>query len=99
MACSLSCPCDQPKCWRTKSFTLPRLQQGTIENFSGAKHELDLVELLVRSSPALISMIVALSDQMVPDEETWKSILQTCKSQGAARCYVYDASRKLIAKS
>ncbi|XP_034580990.1 uncharacterized protein [Setaria viridis] len=51
--CPASCPCDQPRNWRSQSITLINLKEVEVEGFSGDDHEVDLLKVITRRATML----------------------------------------------
>ncbi|KAL6896771.1 hypothetical protein ACP4OV_007343 [Aristida adscensionis] len=51
--CSENCDCDEASSWRNELICLPDLQVVEIEGFRLTDHEVDFLELLLRSAPML----------------------------------------------
>uniref|UniRef100_A0A0E0LLY3 F-box domain-containing protein n=1 Tax=Oryza punctata TaxID=4537 RepID=A0A0E0LLY3_ORYPU len=52
-ASNLDCICDRPPNWRDTDISMKFLRKAEILNFRGEEHELDLLRVLIRVTPAI----------------------------------------------
>ncbi|KAL6896773.1 hypothetical protein ACP4OV_007345 [Aristida adscensionis] len=72
--CSKNCDCDQDSGWRNELICLPDLQVVEIEGFRVKDHEVDFLELLLRSAPMLKKMSIELGNKVLPNNEQWQKL-------------------------
>ena len=60
--CPVNCPCDEPRSWRSKNFSLINLEEVEMEGFDGEDHEVDLLKVIIRWAPMLKRMAVRIND-------------------------------------
>ncbi|CAL5086721.1 unnamed protein product [Urochloa decumbens] len=65
--CHASCPCDQPRNWRSRSITLTNLKEVEVDGFSGEDHEVDLLKVIFRSTTMLEELTLNFPTNVSPE--------------------------------
>ncbi|CAL5072725.1 unnamed protein product [Urochloa decumbens] len=82
--CHASCPCDQPRNWRSRSITLTNLKEVEVDGFSGEDHEVDLLKVIFRSMTMLEELTLNFPTNVSPEcssaYEELRSILNAHRS-------------------
>ncbi|CAL5082998.1 unnamed protein product [Urochloa decumbens] len=85
--CSLTCPCDQPKSWRSQSISLTELKEIDIQGFDGKDHEIDLLEVLLRCATMLERVTLRLSSKVSQsDSDGYLKLNSLLKAYPSVEC-------------
>ncbi|CAM0871152.1 unnamed protein product [Alopecurus aequalis] len=88
-ACRVNCLCDDPKYRRTKSISLPSLEEVEIEGVKGENHEFDFLKVIFRCAPMLKRMTVRLSDGVAPSPDWCTKINNIVKVYPVVECNIH----------
>ncbi|CAN6205392.1 unnamed protein product [Urochloa humidicola] len=89
--CSLTCPCDQPKNWRSQSISLTELKEIDIQGFDGKDHEFDLLEVLLRCATMLERVTLRLSSKdSQSDSDGYLKLSSLLKAYPSVECNVFS---------
>ncbi|TVU39147.1 hypothetical protein EJB05_12552, partial [Eragrostis curvula] len=84
--CSENCDCDQDGSWRNERISLPDLEDVEIEGFSAADHEVDVLELILRSAPMLKRINVKFSAEVSHSDGRCQKLRSIFQANAAVEC-------------
>ncbi|XBI13666.1 hypothetical protein VPH35_140375 [Triticum aestivum] len=88
--CPPYCPCESN--WRSQTISLDALEEVEFNEFDGADHEFDLLELILGCAPTLKRMIVKLSEETSASNDGCAKIDNIFKAWSSVECDVYHSS-------